>query len=175
MQGLAFVHRTQAHYEEAERLYTQALNIFRRAWGEQDLDTVSLMSMLAALYQDLCRYDEAESLQDKILATRRHVLGDEHPGTLGTKSDLGLLYVHQGRYEKAGLVLAETLKTARAAKHDEYLHTWMAMMRRRTTMCEANPVPLRRRWRVCVPCGVPASCCTSTSRPWNTISTRSSR
>ncbi|UCF16341.1 MAG: tetratricopeptide repeat protein, partial [Phycisphaerales bacterium] len=126
---LAFVHYTQAHYEEAERLYGEAWNIWRREHGEEHLDTLSVMSQLASLYQDLCRYDEAESLLDEVLVTRRGVLGDEHPDTLSAKSDLGLLYVHQGRYEEAGSVLAETLKTARAAKHDEYVHTWVAMVR----------------------------------------------
>ena len=88
-------------YNEARRQFQRALDLYRRALGEEDPKTLGSARALGflAVYQG--RYSEAESLLSHTVSIQRRVLGPNHPDTLASMSNLALAYEKQGRYSQA--------------------------------------------------------------------------
>jgi len=78
---MAFLYSATGRYEQAERLYQQALEIRRQVLGEQHPDFASSLNNLAALYGSTGRSEQAEPLYQQALEVSRQVLGPNHPHT----------------------------------------------------------------------------------------------
>jgi len=124
MSNLASVLERQNRYDEAERLYREALEIQERVFGREHPDTLFSMNGLGALFMTIGQYDRAALLFRETLRIRRRVLGDDHPETLNSKRNLAALYEEQGRYDDAESLFREVVDDRRrilAADHPDLL------------------------------------------------------
>jgi len=110
--NLARVYTAQGRYEEAERLFVEALENaeFPEEFSRWEFFYTSRM---ANMYREQGRYDKAEPIFVKTLETQRLVLGDEHLHTLLSIYGLSRLYTAQDRYEEAETLFSEALQIAR--------------------------------------------------------------
>jgi len=100
-------------YREAEPLYKQALEIFRKIYGEYHPDVAQSLNNLAGLYDDEGRYDKAESLYKQALEIRRKIYGEYHPNLATSFNNLAGLYLKEGKYNEAEPLLKQALEIFR--------------------------------------------------------------
>ena len=98
--GLAQVYICMRKYDEAEELFTEALESWRKI-DESHPGTLRSKNGLAVLYKEQARYDEAEPLLLEAVEGQRLKLGDTHPHTLESWKNLIDLYEAWGKPEKA--------------------------------------------------------------------------
>ena len=84
-------------YDRAEPLYRQALEIRKKALGEEHPDYATSLNNLAALYHAMGAYDRAEPLYRQALEIRKKALGEEHPDYATSLNNLAALYRRDGR------------------------------------------------------------------------------
>jgi hypothetical protein len=84
-------------FNEAEILFTEALEMRKRVLGAEHPDTLNSMNNLTSTYSNQGRWKEAEELEVQVMETRKSVLGTEHPDTLNSMANLASTYQHQGR------------------------------------------------------------------------------
>jgi tetratricopeptide (TPR) repeat protein/predicted Ser/Thr protein kinase len=88
-------------YAEAEAQLEPAIELTRRALGEEHPYTLDSMNMLAGIYQAQGRYAKAEPLFIKLVDTRRRLLGEGHDVTRASMNNLALIYSQEGKYALA--------------------------------------------------------------------------
>ena len=100
MQSLAGYYLYVYKYSNAEALFSEVLEIRRRAFGPEHPDTLSTMNELARTYYDEGNYEKAERLCSEVLEMRRRVLGPEHPSTLDSMSLVGSIDEAEAKYPR---------------------------------------------------------------------------
>jgi tetratricopeptide (TPR) repeat protein len=80
------LYSSQGRYEQAEPLYQQALEMWKRLLGDEHPDVATSLNNLAGLYDSQGRYEQAEPLYQQALEMWKRLLGDEHPDTLSEHS-----------------------------------------------------------------------------------------
>ena len=111
-------------YSEARPHLERALELRKKALGENAVATTEIIGSLAALSMQEGQYKPAEALYLKTLEGLRRAHGEEHPDVLKTMSHLAELYQSQGRYGEAETLILKTLKTQRrvlGAEHPDTL------------------------------------------------------
>ena len=98
----------------AEGAWREVLAGFERRYGEESLATLTVMSNLGMLLEQVGLFDEAEPLLRDALAAARTVLGPTHPQTLTIMNNLALLLESQGTFDQAEALYLEPLETLRA-------------------------------------------------------------
>ena len=88
-------------YAKAEPLYRRALEIRKRALGENHPDYAQSIDCLAMLYTAMGDYAKAEPLCRNALAVRKRVQGENHSDYARSLDNLALLYKDIGDYAKA--------------------------------------------------------------------------
>jgi tetratricopeptide (TPR) repeat protein len=103
LNSLAFLYYIQnRNYDEAERLYQQALSIFDVAIGMDHPKTAHCLSNLALLYASQEKSIEAEQLLLRVQEIRERHLGMMHLDTARSLQNLAWFYVNQERRERYG-------------------------------------------------------------------------
>lgn len=88
-------------YSTALPIAKEALRLAEEEFGEYDLDTISSLNTLGALYVELGKYDDAEPLHLRALGASAIAFGEDHPITLESAAFLAALYHNQGLYGEA--------------------------------------------------------------------------
>ena len=101
LNNLAVLYESQGRYQEAEPLYQQALQLYKRLLGEEHPSVGTSLNNLAGLYYIQDRYQEAEPLYQQALQLMKQVLGEEHPHVATSLNNLAVLYYIQDRYQEA--------------------------------------------------------------------------
>jgi WD40 repeat protein/tetratricopeptide (TPR) repeat protein len=96
-------------YAEAELLFRQALEGYRRSLGPDHPDTLACMEELGTTYWMSGRYDEAEPLLRQVLEALRRRLGADNPKTLQSMSRLGVVYWSQKKLDQSVPLFEEAL------------------------------------------------------------------
>jgi len=99
--GLGQVYLMQQKYEQAEELYTKALEHDEKSLQPDNPALAEKMTCLASTQRKLGQLDRAEPLFVRALAIREKALGSDDPLVGNTLLDLTTLYVMQGRYSIA--------------------------------------------------------------------------
>jgi serine/threonine protein kinase/tetratricopeptide (TPR) repeat protein len=119
---------TLSNYSAARPHLERAWALCRSALGEEDLNTLFVLSELARLYLGVQgEAHEAELHFEKVLRVRRRVLGNENRLTLDSMLDLAEAYRKQDQYSKAELLMNEALEISRRAWGEENSQTLNAM------------------------------------------------
>lgn len=82
--------------KEAEQLYRDALDGYRRVFGAEHPDTLRARMGLADRLADEARYDDAEKIYMTVRDIQARVLGPNHPGTAVTTYNIGCTAAQQG-------------------------------------------------------------------------------
>jgi tetratricopeptide (TPR) repeat protein len=104
--GLAYIDLGELNV--AREPLERALDINKKALGEEHPDLAASLDHLAGLYRAQGRYSEAEPLYREALEMRQRLLGNEHPDVAASLDSLGELYRAQGLYEEAARLESRT-------------------------------------------------------------------
>jgi CHAT domain-containing protein/Tfp pilus assembly protein PilF len=98
---LAFLLWESGKHDEADELFSQAINGAEKDWGEDSVALTFVKSNFAAncFYQG--RYEEAEKLTRQALAALCGTLGDTHPQVSTVLINLATIEAALGRWEEA--------------------------------------------------------------------------
>ncbi|KAI9764071.1 MAG: hypothetical protein M1840_008875 [Geoglossum simile] len=114
-------------YGEAEKLFLQVMEMFKRVLGEEHPSTLTSMANLASTYRNQGRWKEAEELEVQVIETRKRVLGEEHPDTLVSMTNLALTYSNQGRWKEAEELEVQVIETSARVLGEEHPDTLTSM------------------------------------------------
>ena len=98
---------------EAERLSTEALDLYRRN-GEPFL-IADALNNLAVIKMHRGKLDEAIALYEEAIALTREVYGERHPHVAVRLENLGNVYMRQGEFDKTNALLDEVLAIRESA------------------------------------------------------------
>jgi len=101
MNELAVLRTKQKQYNEAERLFHEALETRKLKLGPDHPHTLESKNDLAVLYKEKGDHEKAEPLLLDAIEGRRRKLGDTHPHTLESMNNLITLYEVWNKPEKA--------------------------------------------------------------------------
>jgi hypothetical protein len=109
--GLAQVCTCLRKYDEAEKLFAEALEGWRKQLGDNHPGTLRCKNDLAVLYKEQARYEDSEPLLLEAINGRRLKLGDTHPHTMESILALIDLYEAWNKPENAKEWRAKLPKT----------------------------------------------------------------
>ncbi|MFF8196259.1 FxSxx-COOH system tetratricopeptide repeat protein [Streptomyces bobili] len=115
--------REQGRYEEARRLYDDALPRYHRVLGPRHTDTLRLAHGSAINLRMLGQYEAARKLQADTFDSYRDVLGQDHPHTLHSANHLAVDLSSLGHYDEARRLHEDTLARYRRVIGDDHPDT----------------------------------------------------
>jgi CHAT domain-containing protein len=113
-------------YKAAEPLYIQALEIKKKALGEDHPDYAGSLNNLGGLYKTMGDYKAAEPLFIQALEITKKALGEDHPDYAASLKSFGILYKTIGDYKAAEPLFIQALeirKKALGEDHPDYVST----------------------------------------------------
>jgi tetratricopeptide (TPR) repeat protein len=131
--GLVYYH--QSRFKEARDQWIRALEMGRKLFGSNYVDT-GIGNQLALLHYQEGRFDEAEKLHVEIYERRMLVLKEHHPETLGAMGSLANTYHFQGRLEEAVAMKIRVLEGRRKYMGENHPETLGAMGSLATTFSD---------------------------------------
>ena len=120
LNNLAALYRAMGAYDRAEPLFRQALEIRKKALGEEHPDYATSLNNLAALYRAMGAYARAEPLYRQALEIRKKALGEEHPDYATSLNNLAELYHAMGAYDRAEPLYRQALEIRKKALGEEH-------------------------------------------------------
>lgn len=106
---LADANFSAGHYEVANGLYHQLLEVHRGLYGDRHPLVAEDIEDLGSIQQDLGYYSEAEKLERQALDVDEAYYGKEHPAVAGDLTTLGRSLLYQKKYEEADAILHRAL------------------------------------------------------------------
>jgi len=116
LEALAMLRQTQARYDEAERLYREALELELARSGRRSEEVASLLSNLGSLKEERSDYEGAEELLREAVEVRRGLGAAIDPGLLAQSlNNLAFLLHQQAEWAEAEALYRESLELRRAS------------------------------------------------------------
>jgi tetratricopeptide (TPR) repeat protein len=97
-------------FSESQKLYRQALRVYRPVYGTSHREIALILNNLAAMYQQSGRPIQAAKYYQAALGMKRRELGAAHPDVGTTMNNLGVFYDSEGRQRDAALYFNQALK-----------------------------------------------------------------
>ncbi|KAF8182443.1 hypothetical protein K438DRAFT_1724919 [Mycena galopus ATCC 62051] len=88
-------------YKQAEKLLQEVLEKQKQLLGDNHLETLRTMGILASIYSELGEHQKDKELKVIVLEKQKQVLGENHPDTLWTMGNLASTYSDLGEHQKA--------------------------------------------------------------------------
>ena len=99
--NLATLYTSQGMFDEAEKLYQNALKLNEAMFGIESYETATTLNNLANLKTLQMKYVEAEQLYKKAIAMKRKTLGEQHPDVAICLKNYAVLLRRMKRLEEA--------------------------------------------------------------------------
>lgn len=96
-------------YDEAERLYLEAVSTFERSSGSHDADLAVALGDLGAQDAERGRLEQAAERLTRAVELKRRALGPRHPDTAVTLNNLAVTARRAGALDRAAALSAEAL------------------------------------------------------------------
>jgi tetratricopeptide (TPR) repeat protein len=141
MLRLASTHMHQGQWKEAEDLFVQVIEPFKRVLGAEHPDTLNSMNTLASIYMHQGRWKEAEEHLIPVVEARKRLLGLEHPNTLTSMHNLASTYMHQARLKEAEAILVQVIEPSKRVLGAEHPDTLASVSNLASTYMR------QRRWK----------------------------
>jgi tetratricopeptide (TPR) repeat protein len=120
LHGLGALAFQKGDYATAETRYREALEVVRRARGEDALEVGQVLNDLAMTLQEgKADYDGALPLLERSLAIKRAHLKPGDPDLPQSLNNLGMVYYRKKNYAKAEPLLREALERFREVRGDD--------------------------------------------------------
>lgn len=103
--------RNLGRYEEAEKVYDDALRIMGAACGENTFEYATVLNNMAGMCRLSGQYEKSEETFLRVKDLYAAILGTSHFLYLSCLNNLGLLYQDMGRYDEAAGLHEECLRT----------------------------------------------------------------
>ncbi len=104
---LAYVERELGNYSAAEKICKEQLDNSVVLFGENDPETLLVMSNLGYIYSEQSNFIAAENIYSKCFEMHKKVFGDNHGETLEVMNRLGLVMSIRGQKKAAGKLFLE--------------------------------------------------------------------
>jgi tetratricopeptide (TPR) repeat protein len=114
--NLAMAHRASKRFVQAERLYSQCLEMRRELLGLEHRQTIVCMNSLAVTYRELKKFDLAAPLFLQVIDISKRTLGENHTDTEAAVIGLANCYRDQHRFSEAEAMYKTVLKNAQRTK-----------------------------------------------------------
>jgi hypothetical protein len=88
-------------YKAALEHISESYNIRVGLDGDEKVESLDSLALMALVLQDRGKYEEAELMNRRALAGREKELGENHPDTLTSVGNLALVLQYRGKYEEA--------------------------------------------------------------------------
>jgi eukaryotic-like serine/threonine-protein kinase len=111
LNDLATVYISEHQWTFAKQAYEQALEIDRRALGDDHPRVAFRLQNLAIVAQNMGDLLQAEALYTDAIKRQERTYGNRHPETVIAKGNYGLLLQHEGRLTEAEPLLRDALST----------------------------------------------------------------
>jgi eukaryotic-like serine/threonine-protein kinase len=112
LNDLARVYTREHQWALAKQAYEQALEIDRRALGDDHPRVAFRLQNLAIVAQNMGDLQQAESLYLEAIKRQEHTYGDRHPETVIAKGNYGMLLQREGRLTEAEPLLRDAVSTS---------------------------------------------------------------
>jgi tetratricopeptide (TPR) repeat protein len=99
--NLGRLYKNKGKLVEAEQMFQQALQGYKKAWGLEHTSTLNVVNNLGRLYVHQDKPVKAEQMFQRALQGYKKAWGPEHTSTLIIVNNLGLLYADQGKLVEA--------------------------------------------------------------------------
>ncbi|MEO0483836.1 MAG: serine/threonine-protein kinase [Planctomycetota bacterium] len=109
----AAIRHSVGDYETSIRIDFEALDGYRKLYGNEDSRTQEALSNLARTLADVGRYEEAERLAREAMQIGESTFGRSHPDTLSVMSVLAWVLNQTGRYTEEETIRREVLDRRR--------------------------------------------------------------
>ncbi len=116
LNSLAAVHQVAGQYEDARKLFAQALELKGRITGPQDPNLASGFVNLASVLQDLGNHQDAREYADRAVSMMIQAVGPDHPRTADVITNLADLHFDRGNYKEV-IALHKQALAIREASH----------------------------------------------------------
>ena len=97
---------------DSEEHYRKSIDINRRIFGGNDIETITSVANLATLLIQNGRYEEAMPLVESTLEQRLAIFPESHPHCIASLSNSGEFYARQGNFEQAFLMFTRGLNAS---------------------------------------------------------------
>jgi tetratricopeptide (TPR) repeat protein len=104
-----------------------ALEIRKRALGDDDPDTLTSMNNVGGLYHELGDVTNSRMLYGEALERRRRVLGEDHPYTIVSVGNMASVLMTQGKFSEAEPLLREVMQRLGRVVGDDHPDTLTAI------------------------------------------------
>jgi serine/threonine protein kinase/Tfp pilus assembly protein PilF len=111
LNDLASVYTREHQWALAKQAYEQALEIDRRALGDDHPRVAFRLQNLAIVAQNMGDLQQAEALYLEAIKRQEHTYGDRHPETVIAKGNYGMLLQREGRLTEAEPLLRDAVST----------------------------------------------------------------
>ncbi|HFU74903.1 MAG TPA: tetratricopeptide repeat protein [Arcobacter sp.] len=106
---LASFYKLKGDYDKSQLIYSKALELSKKMFGNEHLDTATSNINLAEAYRIIGHYDKAEPLYFDALKVKKKLLGEVHPSLAIIYNNLALLYTAKKNYSKADFLYQKSL------------------------------------------------------------------
>jgi len=120
LNSLGILYIEMGDYKAAEPYLKQALEIRKKALGEEHPDYATSLANLGVLYSDMGDYKAAEPYMKQALEIRKKALGEEHLDYASSLNNLGNLYYEMGDYKAAEPYYKKALEIRKKALGEEH-------------------------------------------------------
>ena len=123
LNNLAVLYRDMGLYNESEEYIVQAVDIIKKANGENSPPYAIALNNQGILYQTIGKYKESEQLLLKAINIAAKDLGKKSPNFIRMKVNLALLYQSQNRYNEAEKIYLEAIELKKrrlGTNHPDY-------------------------------------------------------
>jgi tetratricopeptide (TPR) repeat protein len=110
LNNLALVYYAQGKYDEAIKLYQEALEIAKKTIGTEHSEYATRLHNLAYVYYIQGKYQETIKLYQEVLEIDKKTIGTEHPDYAKCLNNFASVYQAQGKYDKAIKLYQEALE-----------------------------------------------------------------
>ncbi len=110
LNSLGIVYKYWGKFEEGERVYRRALEIFKQLYGEQSAAVATLYHNLGGLEHQRGRFELAEEPARRAWEIRRELLGELHPDVLADACAYGGVLDGLGRTHESRPIYETALK-----------------------------------------------------------------
>lgn len=118
---LALLHKKKGNYDEALKLYYQALDQTQARLGPNHPTVGQYVKTVADVYRKQAVFDKAQTLYHQALAIFRINFGNSHPQVAEILSCLALILKKKGQYEQAKPLYLDALKIVEEVYGEEHV------------------------------------------------------
>jgi tetratricopeptide (TPR) repeat protein len=133
-------------YDEAEKLFTQALELRDRALGAGHSATLKCICCLSTIYKRQGRYGEAEKLNTQLVNMRKRELGGENAVTLASMAELASTISRQGRCEEAETMFLTVIDESKRVLGSQHPDTITSMAKLASHSWDHNQLEAKERF-----------------------------